>query len=140
MSEKETYPIQERLKLSELYMTKAWRFFKEGEKVFSYGAYLSAVHDLYYAVFHGSKAYLILLGLDPYTHKGVRSLLYMHLGKDYPEICEIFDELMDMKNKYDYDTFATEPDDQKVKLAKERALTFLKTIEEIRLKIQKELL
>ncbi len=139
MSEKEVIPIRERLKLSELYMEKAWRFFKEGERVLSYGAYLSAVHDLYYAVFHGAKAYLILIGLDPYTRRGVRAMLYMHLGQDYPNICQAFDELMEMRNRYDYDTFALEPSEEKVRWARDRAKAFLEAMEELRLKIGKNL-
>jgi uncharacterized protein (UPF0332 family) len=51
---------------------------KAAQALLDLGLYNDAVSRAYYAAFHHARALLLLLGLEPKTHKGVISLLTQH--------------------------------------------------------------
>ncbi len=105
MEEKERFSESSKLKYAEMHLSKAQRHLQRAKQLFELGIYPSAVHEVYYSVFHSSKAYLFLLGEDPQTHKGVRQLMNLYLFKEkkYVSLSKIYDQAMYMRQRTDYD-------------------------------------
>ncbi len=96
------YSEEERISFSKDFLKLAERFLEQSSKALAVEAYNLVVHGAYYAVFHASKAYLIMHGKDPQTHKGVRAMVHHMLTE---ELSRTFDLLMDLREEADYDTF-----------------------------------
>ncbi len=109
MSEGERLSLDEKLKLSELYCKKAMEIFRELETLKKEGFFLTLANRAYYAVFNMSKSILSLYGKDPVSHKGVRQLLHIHLYEER-DLLKTFDELMEYRQKTDYDVFVSNED------------------------------
>ncbi len=56
-----------------------------------------------------SKSILSLYGKDPVSHKEVRQLLHIHLYEER-DLLKTFDELMEYRQKTDYDVFLSNED------------------------------
>jgi len=61
----------------------AWssRFLEAADHLAGAGLHDRAVSQVYYAVFHGVRALLFTLGIEPRTHRGLRSLFRQHFVK-----------------------------------------------------------
>ena len=95
----------------------------------------------YYSVHHAARSLLILKGIDPAKHDGVKTMFSLHFVKDKAvnlETGKIYQELMSLRNEADYDDFSevTEPE---AKRAVEIARKFIKTIDKIRQSLIKQI-
>jgi uncharacterized protein (UPF0332 family) len=70
-----TLKIEEKIELSRYRMEKARRLLRDASSLFSNGSYESSVNRSYYAVLTASRALLVLRGIDPETHEGVKTML-----------------------------------------------------------------
>jgi len=70
-----TLKIEEKIELSRYRMEKARRLLRDASSLFSNGSYESSVNRSYFAVLTASRALLILRGIDPETHEGVKTML-----------------------------------------------------------------
>ena len=109
MSDGERLSVDEKLRLTELYYRKGKEILDELQTLYKDGLYLTLASRAYYAVFNVAKSLLIIYGKDPVFHKGVRQLLHLHFGEE-KELLSIFDELMEFRQKADYDVFTTKRD------------------------------
>ena len=106
MSDGERLSVDEKLRLTELYFRKGTEILDELKTLYKDGLYLTLANRAYYAVFNMAKSLLIIYGKDPVSHKGVRQLLHLHFN-DERNLLSIFDELMEFRQKVDYDVFMT---------------------------------
>ena len=109
MSDGERLSVDEKLRLTELYFRKGTEILDELKTLYKDGLYLTLANRAYYAVFNMAKSLLIIYGKDPVSHKGVRQLLHLHFN-DERNLLSIFDELMEFRQKVDYDVFMTMKD------------------------------
>ncbi len=70
-----TLTKKEKLELSRYRLEKANSLLKDAETLFNTGSYESSVNRSYYAILTASRALLILRGIDPETHEGVKTML-----------------------------------------------------------------
>lgn len=70
-----TLSIKEKVELSRFRIGKAEKFLKAASNLFKGGDYESAVNRSYYAILSASKSILILRGIDPDTHEGIKTML-----------------------------------------------------------------
>ena len=70
-----TLSIDDKIELSRYRLEKAKKFLEDAVTLFDAGSYESSVNRAYYAVLTASKSLLILRGIDPETHEGVKTML-----------------------------------------------------------------
>lgn len=70
-----TLKIDEKIELSRYRMEKAKKLLRDASSLFFNGSYESSVNRSYYAVLTASRALLVLRGIDPETHEGVKTML-----------------------------------------------------------------
>ena len=95
----------------------------------------------YYSVYHAARSLLILKGIDPAKHDGVKTMFSLHFVKDKAvnlETGKIYQELMSLRNEADYDDFS-EVTEAEAKRAVEIARKFIKTIDKIRQSLIKQI-
>jgi len=73
--------IKEKINLSEIRMEKTRDNLIDTEDTFKEGKYNLTVNRAYYAILTASRSLLILKGVDPATHDGVKTMLSMHFVK-----------------------------------------------------------
>ncbi len=138
MSEEDRFSPEEKLKLSELHYEKAKEILKELEVLSRERLFLTLANRAYYLVFNASKSLLILYGKDPVSHKGVRQLLHLHFSNER-ELLSIFDELMEYRQKVDYDVFVSHKDisENKAQELAQKAKRFFQITSELRARLVK---
>ena len=70
-----TLTVKDKIELSQYRLQKAKRLLQDAVKLFNSNSYESSVNRSYYAVLTASKSLLILRGIDPETHEGVKTML-----------------------------------------------------------------
>lgn len=67
--------IEEKIELSRLRIEKSRKFLHDASSLFDAGSYESSVNRSYYAVLIAARALLILRGIEPESHEGVKTML-----------------------------------------------------------------
>lgn len=89
-----------------LRMEKARSKIKIAKHLFDLGEFDGAVSPAYYAIFHAARAALITKGLNPTTHKGVKSMFALHFVKPClvkKEYQEILVDAKELREDSDYE-------------------------------------
>jgi uncharacterized protein (UPF0332 family) len=79
---------------------------RSAEALLGLGLHNDSVSRAYYAAFHYARALLLLLGLEPKTHRGVLALLSEHYEKPgliSPDFVSSLAQLQAFRNLADYD-------------------------------------
>lgn len=97
------------------------------------GEFDGAVSPAYYAIFHAARAALIAKGINPITHKGVKSMFALHfirpglVEKEYQEVLADAKELRE-DSDYEEEVIITQKDAEKVVADAQR---FIEKIEQM---------
>jgi len=67
--------IKDKIELSRYRIEKAKKILKDASNLFKTSSYESAINRSYYAVLNASRSLLILRGIDPETHEGIKAML-----------------------------------------------------------------
>ncbi|MGB9716674.1 MAG: HEPN domain-containing protein [Thermodesulfovibrionales bacterium] len=132
--------IEEKITLSDLRAEKSRDTLSDAINNFNAGMYKTSVNRSYYAVLHSARSLLILKGIDPARHEGVKTMLSLHfirpnlLPKD---VIEIFKELMVLRTDVDYGDLEFIGKDEAEK-ALAQAKRFIETIEPLRSNLIKD--
>lgn len=132
---------EEKITLSDLRAEKSKEALSDAINNFNAGMYKTSVNRSYYAVLHSARSLLILKGIDPSRHEGVRTMLGLHFIKTNllpKEIIEIFKELMVLRTDVDYGDMEFIGKDEAEK-ALSQAERFIEIIETLRKDMIKEL-
>jgi uncharacterized protein (UPF0332 family) len=70
-----TLSIKDKIELSRYRIEKAKKILKDASNLFKTSSYESAINRSYYAVLNASRSLLILRGIDPETHEGIKTML-----------------------------------------------------------------
>ncbi len=134
-----TLSKDEKKALSEYRMQKAREMLDDAEFNLNHGRYATSVNRSYYAVLNATKALLILMGIDPSSHVGCKTMLVMHFVKTGfmdNSYVEDFKLLLSRRTDLDYGDFET-VDKDKALDSFEKASKFLKEAEKLRNEILK---
>ncbi|NPA40985.1 MAG: HEPN domain-containing protein [Aquificae bacterium] len=134
--EGDRYSLEDRLRFSELHYRKAKDILRGLPILLEHKLYLDLVSRAYYVAFNMSKSLLYLLGEDPVTHKGIRSLLHLRFSSER-EMLTLFDQLFNYRQSADYDTFTTSEDitEKEATEVKQKAEKFFELSQELRNKL-----
>lgn len=100
-----TLSVEDKIELSRYRIEKAQRLLHDALSLFSMGSYESAVNRSYYAVLTASRSLLILRGIDPETHEGVKTMLskeFIRTGLLPKEFGETFRSIQARRIDSDY--------------------------------------
>lgn len=101
--------IKEKINLSEIRMEKARNNLIDAEDTFKEGKYNLTVDRAYYAILTIARSLLILKGIDPANHDGVKTMLSMHFVKHNilpKSIIDNFRILLARRTDIDYGDFS----------------------------------
>lgn len=133
--------IKDKTELARYRIEKAKKLLSDADTLLKANSYESSVNRSYYAVLNASRALLILRGVDPETHEGVKTMLskeFIKPGILPKEFGEIFRAIQARRIDSDYGDYVEigkeEADD-----SLNRAQKFVKKIEEVLNKIIKDL-
>ena len=132
---------QEKISLSDIRFQKSQEMLSDAISSFKIGMYKTSVNRSYYAVLHSSRSLLILKGIDPLRHEGVKTMLSLHFIKGkilLEDSIKIFKNLMALRTDVDYGDFevvSKSDADKAIKQAKK----FIRSVESVRGKLIKEL-
>jgi len=133
--------IEEKITLSDLRSTKSRETLSDALNNFKAGMYKTSVNRSYYAVLHSARSLLILKGIDPLRHEGVKTMMSLHFikaGIIPQEVIKIFKELLVIRTDVDYGDFET-VDKSEAEKAIKKARRFIKIIESARKNLIKEI-
>ena len=132
---------EEKVALSQYRFQKAEEAYADAAANLRQGRYKTAVNRSYYAALHGARALLILQGMDPARHEGVKTLLSLHfvkVGLLPVEAIRSFKYLLTLRTDVDYGDFETlTPQDAEEALR--RARQFLDVVDPLRKRLIQEL-
>ncbi len=134
--------VEEKRSLSDLRAEKGREALSDAINNFNAGMYKTSVNRSYYAVLHSARSLLILKGIDPSRHDGIKTMLGLHFIKTDllpKEIIEIFKELMVLRTDVDYGDLEFIGKDEAEK-ALSRTKRFVEIVEGLRKEMIKELL
>ncbi len=132
---------EEKITLSDLRAEKGREALSDAINNFNAGMYKTSVNRSYYAVLHSTRSLLILKGIDPSRHDGVKTMLGLHFIRTNllpKEMIEIFKELMVLRTDVDYGDMEFIGKDEAEK-ALSRAKRFVEIVEALRKDMIKEL-
>lgn len=133
--------IKDKTELARYRIEKAKKLLSDADTLLKANSYESSVNRSYYAVLNASRALLILRGVDPETHEGVKTMLSKEfikpgiLPKEFGEIFRAIQARRIDSDYGDYVEIGKEEADDSLK----RAQKFVKKIEEVLNKIIKDL-
>jgi uncharacterized protein (UPF0332 family) len=133
---------EEKITLSDLRAEKSREALSDAINNFNAGMYKTSVNRSYYAVLHSTRSLLILKGIDPSRHEGVKTMLGLHFIRTNllpKEMIEIFKELTVLRTDVDYGDMEFIGKDEAEK-ALHRAKRFVEIAEGLRKEMIKELL
>ena len=132
MSKEDRFSLEDKLRLSELYLKKAESILRELDDLYEKGFFLNLCNRAYYVVFNMSKSLLILSGRDPQTEKGVKYLLYVALPHE-KEMHRLLRDLEHYRLIADYDLVMDDDISPEETLeVKEKAKRYVEIAKEIR--------
>jgi|Deesub1362A_J573_1020465.scaffolds.fasta_scaffold26120_2 uncharacterized protein (UPF0332 family) len=123
-----TLSREEKKILSEYRMEKARKALEDGKFNLKHGKFSVAVNRFYYVALNAARALLILKGVDPTTHSGIKTMLSMHFVREgllEKDTVEDFKALLLRRTDVDYGDFE-EVDKEKAEDSLLRAERFLK--------------
>ncbi len=136
-----TLTSEEKKAISKYRLEKAERFLEDAELLLREKRLESSINRSYYAVLNAAKSVLILFGIDPKTHEGVKTMVNKKLvmeGFIPKELGKWFRNLLSERENVDYADFAIiELSD--AENAFQNAKFFLEKIKEIIAKIAEKL-
>ena len=132
---------EEKISLSDIRFQKAEEMLSDASLNLENKRYKTSTNRSYYAVYHGARSLLILKGIDPSTHDGVKTMFSLHFIKNNIlsiEMGKIYQNLVSLRNEADYDDFSEitlAEADNALNLARK----FIKELNKIRNAIKTEL-
>lgn len=136
-----TLNAEEKKSLSKFRLEKADRLLDDASLLLKEKRWESSVNRSYYAAFNASKAVLVLFGIDPKTHDGVKTMVSKKLVLDglmSKEYGKWFRSLMLEREDADYADYIT-LDSSDAEEALQNASDFIKKLKEIAGNLKKEL-
>lgn len=121
-----------------LRMEKSKSKLKTAKHLLGEGDFDGAVPPAYYAIFHAARAALIAKGINPITHKGVKSMFGLHFVKSglvEREYQEILAEAKDLREDSDYEEEVIIAQEEAEKVVAD-AQRFIEKIEQVLGEIQ----
>ncbi len=100
---------EEKVSLSDIRFQKAQEMLSDAVLNMEGKRYKTAANRSYYAAYHAARSLLILKGIDPSTHDGVKAMFSLHFVKNNLisiETGKIYQNLMSLRNEADYDDFS----------------------------------
>lgn len=137
----EALEVKEKIILSDTRAEKSKEMLSDAIKSFKSGMYKTSVNRSYYSVLHSARALLILKGIDPIRHDGVKTMISLHFVKIRllsHDAVKIFKNLLSLRTDVDYGDFES-VDRNDTANAIKQAKRFLKLVETIRKKLIKEI-
>ncbi len=131
----------EKTALSDLRFQKSNEMFEDALFNLKSKRFKTSANRSYYSVYHAARSLLILKGIDPAKHDGVKTMFSLHFVKDKTvnlETGKIYQELMSLRNEADYDDFS-EVTESEAKKAVEIARKFIRNIDKIRQSLIKQI-
>lgn len=136
-----TLSIRDKIELSRFRLEKSKRLLRDAFNLFNTGSYESSINRSYYAVLTASRSLLILRGIDPETHEGVKTMLskeFIRTGILPKEFGETFRSIQARRVDSDYGDYVEISMEEAMDSLK-RAEKFVQTVEEISDRIIKDL-
>jgi len=128
-----TLSAKEKIDLSRYRIDKAKRLLEDAQSLYDAASYESAINRIYYAVLTAARALLILRGIDPETHEGVKTMLtkeFIRTGLLPKEFGETFRSIQARRIDSDYGDYV----EISIKEASEslkQSQEFVKKVEEV---------
>lgn len=138
----EALNAKEKTALSDIRLEKGREMLSDAINSFNAGMYKTSVNRSYYAVLHSARSLLILKGIDPIRHDGVKTMLSLHFVKANmlsQDVIKIFKNLLSLRIDVDYGDFES-VDKNDAENALKQAKRLIKIIEPVRKKLLKEIL
>lgn len=132
---------EEKIALSDVRAEKSDNMLSDASATLKTGLFKTSINRSYYAALHSARSLLILKGIDPVRHDGVKTMLSLHFIKTelLPEnIIKDFKNLLSLRTDVDYGDFES-TDKKEAEGALKKAIRFLKVIEHERKKLIKEM-
>lgn len=137
----EALSAKEKIALSDVRFEKGREMLSDAINSFNAGMYKTSVNRSYYAALHLARSLLMLKGIDPLKHDGVKTMLSLHFVKAEilpQDIIKIFKNLLSLRTDVDYGDFESIDKDDAEDAIKQ-AKRFLKIIEPVRKSLLKEI-
>lgn len=128
-----TLSPEEKKSLSRYRLEKAQRFLDDARLLLDEGRWESSINRSYYAALHAAKSVLILMGIDPKTHEGVKTMVNKNLvleGLLPKESGRWFRDLLFEREEADYTDYVS-IDQSDADEAHKNASMFLQQIKEV---------
>jgi len=132
---------EEKIALSDVRAEKSNDMFSDASDTLKSGLFNTSVNRSYYAALHSARSLLILKGIDPLQHDGVKTMLSLHFIKTklLPEnIIKDFKNLLSLRTDVDYGDFES-INKKEAEAALKKTKSFIKVIEHERKKLIKEM-
>jgi uncharacterized protein (UPF0332 family) len=133
--------IEEKIILSDIRFKKSEEMLADAVKSLKNGMYMTSVNRSYYAALHAARSLLILKGVDPVSHDGVKTMISLHFIKPKilsQEVMRYFKNLMTLRTDVDYGDFES-IEKNEANGALKHAKRLLKIIDSVRKKLIKEI-
>ena len=137
----EVLSAEEKIALSDVRFKKSKEMLSDAVKTLKAGMYLTSVNRSYYAALHSSRALLILKGIDPVRHDGVKTMISLHFVKTNilsSDMIKMFKNLLSLRTDVDYGDFEFIDKDDAANALKQAKL-FLTQTETVRKGLIKEI-
>ena len=128
-----TLSIKDKIDLSRYRIEKAKKLIEDASILLDASSYESAINRSYYAVLNASRSLLILRGIDPETHEGIKTMLskeFIRTGLLPKKFGETFRSIQARRIDSDYGDYVEIGADEAADSLK-RAQHFVKKVEEI---------
>lgn len=132
---------EEKIALSDIRAQKGRDMLSDASDTLRSRLFKTSINRSYYAALHSARSLLILKGIDPVQHDGVKTMLSLHFIKTklLPEnIMKDFKNLLSLRTDVDYGDFES-VDKKDAEGALKKAARFLKAIEQERRKLTREM-
>lgn len=132
---------EEKIALSDVRAEKSNDMLSDASDTLKSGLFNTSVNRSYYAALHSARSLLILKGIDPLQHDGVKTMLSLHFIKTklLPEnIIKDFKNLLSLRTDVDYGDFES-INKKEAEAALKKTKSFIKVIEHERKKLIKEM-
>lgn len=127
---------EEKSAISDLRVEKAKEMLEDAVHNLKVGRFKTSANRSYYSAYHAARALLILKGVEPAKHEGVKAMFSLHFIKEKAvpvEMGKIYSELMLLRNEADYDDFS-----EVTKAEAERAVKIAKKFNDTAFKLLKK--
>ena len=136
-----TLDREEKKTLSKYRLEKAERLLEDARLLFKESRWESSVNRSYYSALNAAKAALILFGVDPKTHEGVKTMVNKNLISDGligQEYGKLFRNLLSEREDADYTDYVM-IDAADAEEALQNASILIEKIKEVIISVSKQL-